>query len=238
MPLFDLKHVSKIYRNEEVETVALRDVSLTIDPGEFVAIMGPSGSGKSTLLQMMGFLDDPTDGEFSFDGKSWRDYSRDELAEVRNARMGFVFQSFNLLARTSVFENVKLPLWYSRIPSREWDERTRAAVERVGLTHRIDHVPSRLSGGEKQRVAIARALINNPDVIFADEPTGNLDSKTGQNIMQMLQELHREHKHTVILITHETDTAKHAQRIITVRDGMVESDKRVRDRKDARTFRK
>lgn len=237
MPLFELHNVEKIYRNDEVETAALRGVSFSIEAGEFVSIMGPSGSGKSTLLQILGFLDDPTAGDYLFGGKSLHDYSRDQQARVRNKSMGFVFQSFNLLPRTSVLRNVMLPLWYSERPSSEWHVRALEAIEMVDLMHRIDHVPSQLSGGEKQRVAIARALVNDPEVIFADEPTGNLDSKNGQKIMDILSNLHTRRRHTIILITHETDTAAHAQRIISVHDGLIVDDKKVSRRK-TRALRK
>lgn len=235
MALIEVEKLTKIYRNEEVETPALGGVTFSIESGEFVSIMGASGSGKSTLLQILGFLDDPTDGEYRFDGKSWREYTRDELAHVRNQKMGFVFQSFNLLGRTDVLRNVMLPLWYSTVPSADWRARALAAIDMVGLSHRMHHTPGRLSGGEKQRVAIARALVCNPDVIFADEPTGNLDSKTGQKIMEILVNLHASGKHTVILITHETDTAKHAHRIISLHDGLITGDKRVKQpRKNGR----
>jgi putative ABC transport system ATP-binding protein len=238
MALIEIEGISKVFNNEEVETIALQDVSFTIERGEFVSIMGPSGSGKSTLLQILGFLDDPTSGDYRFNGTSWKDYSRDDLARLRNKSMGFVFQSFNLLPRTTVLDNVKLPLWYSSIPESKWDRIAKDVIESVGLSHRSTHVPSQLSGGEKQRAAIARALVVNPEVIFADEPTGNLDTKSGRNIMSILQDLHREQHHTVILITHETDTAKHAQRIITFRDGRIESDKIVKKRNDARKYKK
>jgi putative ABC transport system ATP-binding protein len=230
MALFELKNLTKVYQNEEVKTVALGGVSFNIEAGEFVSIMGPSGSGKSTLLQILGFLDDPTDGVYNFNGKSWREYSRDDLAFVRNHNMGFVFQSFNLLGRTDVLHNVMLPLWYSDVPSSQWDKRARKAIDMVDLGHRLHHTPAQLSGGEKQRVAIARALVNDPDVIFADEPTGNLDSKNGQNVMDVLTRLHEEGGHTIILITHETDTARHAKRIISVKDGLVVSDTAVEAR--------
>jgi len=230
MTLFELKNIEKIYRNGDVETPALRDVTFTIEQGEFVSLMGPSGSGKSTLLQILGFLDEPSGGTYKFKGKNWNEYSSDEVANVRNANMGFVFQSFNLLARTDVLRNVMLPLWYSRIPSSEWNERAQKAIELVNMTHRINHLPSRLSGGEKQRVAIARALVTNPDVIFADEPTGNLDSKNGENVMRIFEDLHKSQKHTIILITHETDTARHAERMLTIKDGQIVSDKPVAHR--------
>lgn len=230
MSLFQLNNLTKVYRNEEVETQALRGVSFSIEKGEFVSIMGPSGSGKSTLLQIMGFLDDPTDGEYLFNGISWRTYSRDDLAHVRNKNMGFVFQSFNLLARTDVLHNVMLPLWYSDVPASQWRSKAEKAIESVDLSHRLHHVPSQLSGGEKQRCAIARALVLDPDVIFADEPTGNLDSKNGERVMEILTDLHEKQGHTVIVITHETDTAKHAQRIITIKDGLIASDSKVKRR--------
>ncbi len=196
--------------------------------------MGPSGSGKSTLLHILGFLDRHTKGKYTFDGKSWDDFSQAELAHLRNRKMGFVFQAFNLLPRTSVLDNVKLPLLYSGEPESVWDDHAKAAIESVGLTHRIDHHTNQLSGGEKQRAAIARALVNTPDVIFADEPTGNLDSKSGKNIMEILQELNEVKGHTVILVTHETYTAEHAGRIIRFLDGEIESDRTVRHRHKAK----
>ncbi|MBI2121521.1 MAG: ABC transporter ATP-binding protein [Candidatus Sungbacteria bacterium] len=239
MSLIEVSNLEKTYINEGVSTPALQGVSFRIEKGEFVAIMGPSGSGKSTLLHILGFLDQPTAGEYLFDGKSADEYSEEDLARIRNKRMGFVFQAFNLLPRTSILENVKLPLLYSDIPESRWRKLAQNAIEAVGLLHRIDHESSRLSGGEKQRVAIARALVLNPDVIFADEPTGNLDSKSGKVIMEILQKLHEENGHTIILITHETYTAEHAGRIITMRDGEIESDRKVEKRHEARDgFRK
>jgi ABC-type lipoprotein export system ATPase subunit len=232
-PLIVLAGVEKEYYDGDSPTKVLHGVSFGINAGEFVAIMGPSGSGKSTLLHILGFLDSHTAGEYRFDGKTIADYSKDEIAEVRNEKMGFVFQAFHLLARTTVLENVKLPLTYSRIPESEWDRRARAVIDKVGLSHRLDHEPSRLSGGEKQRVAIARALVTNPQVIFADEPTGNLDSKSGEMIMDLLQKLNTDDGHTIILITHETYTAEHAERIIRVRDGLIESDTQVAARRRA-----
>lgn len=227
MPLIEIKNLKKIYFNESIETPALSGVSFDIDAGEFVAIMGPSGSGKSTLLHILGFLDRPTAGEYRFGGKSMNDYSPEETAITRNKKMGFIFQAFNLLSRATVFENVKLPLIYSNVKENLWDELARKAVDSVGLSHRLNYDSSRLSGGEKQRVAIARALVNDPQVIFADEPTGNLDSKSGQIVMEIIQRLNEKEGRTVILITHETYTAEHAQRIIRLRDGRVESDKKV-----------
>ncbi len=238
MALIDIKNLTKTYVNDEVETPALRGVSFSIEPGEFVAIMGPSGSGKSTLLQILGFLDRHTAGTYSFHGKDSLSYEDDEIAKVRNEKMGFIFQAFNLLARTTVLENVKLPLLYSKIPELEWDGRARDAIHSVGLDHRMHHEPSQLSGGEKQRVAIARALVCHPQVIFADEPTGNLDSKSGAMVMETLQNLNDEHGHTIILITHETETAEHAKRIIRFHDGEIVADTKVEKRASAKQFAK
>jgi len=230
MQLISVKNIKKIFRTEEVETPAIRGVSLEVEPGEFIAIMGASGSGKSTLLHILGLLDRQTSGSYRFEGKTIDDYSPDELAHLRNSRMGFVFQAFNLLPRTSVLENVKLPLTYSNVPSKEWDVRAKKAIDSVGLSHRIEHEPSQLSGGEKQRVAMARALVNNPSIIFADEPTGNLDSISGKKIMEVLQNLNDKGRHTIILITHETSTANYAKRIIRLQDGLVSSDRNVSKR--------
>jgi putative ABC transport system ATP-binding protein len=200
--------------------------------------MGPSGSGKSTLLHILGFLDRFTSGKYYFNGKESSSYSEEDMAHIRNSQMGFVFQSFNLLARTSVLENVKLPLLYSSIPESEWHGRAAAAIETVGLSHRLQHHPGQLSGGEKQRTAIARALVTDPEIIFADEPTGNLDSRSGQMVMETLQNLNEAKGHTIVLITHETETAEHAERIVRVRDGSIESDRKVPKRLKATTFRK
>ncbi len=229
MALIEAKRVGMVYGEDEPDsarTVALCDIDLTIEKGEFVAIMGPSGSGKSTLLHILGFLDRNTSGEYRFNDKLMDELDDNELARVRGREMGFVFQFFNLLPRMSVLDNVMLPLMYSDMAEREATERAREAIEAVGLTHRIEHEPSELSGGEKQRVAIARALINDPLVIFADEPTGNLDSKSGQAVMEILRDLNNEGK-TVLLITHEEYTARHAERIIHIRDGQIEKEKRV-----------
>ncbi|MDD5589973.1 MAG: ABC transporter ATP-binding protein [Candidatus Portnoybacteria bacterium] len=238
MPLIEVKKICKTYFDEGVETRALCDVSFDINEGEFVAIMGPSGSGKSTLLHILGFLDRHTGGQYSFDGKTMDDFSDEELAHVRNKKMGFIFQNFNLLPRTSVLENIKMPLLYSGLAEKEWEERAKVALEAVDMGHRLEHEPSQLSGGEKQRVAIARALVNKPAVIFADEPTGNLDSKSGKIVMEILQKLNEEQGHTVILITHETYTAEHAQRIIKLKDGEIESDRKVDRRMRASEFLK
>lgn len=229
MALFEVENLEKEYPDG---TRALRGVSFTIKEGEFVAIMGPSGSGKSTLLHMLGFLDRPSGGTYRFDGKSMEEYDVDELAHIRNKKMGFVFQMFNLLPRTTVLENVKLPLLYSDIKETLWDEKAQNAIASVGLAHRTLHEPAKLSGGERQRVAIARALVNEPSVLFADEPTGNLDSKSGEVIMELLQELN-DKGHTVLLITHETYTAEHAERIMYLRDGAIESDSKVDNRRRA-----
>lgn len=223
MGLIKVKNLDKIYYSGDVETPALRGVSFTVEKGEFVAIMGPSGSGKSTLLHILGFLDKQTGGEYRFGGKTIDDYSERQIAHTRNKKMGFVFQAFNLLSRTSVFENVKLPLLYSDVAESEWSERVKKAIEAVGLSHRMHHEPSQLSGGEKQRVAIARALVNDPEVIFADEPTGNLDSESGKIVMEILQKLNDQGR-TIFLITHETYTAQSAKRVIQLLDGRVESD--------------
>jgi putative ABC transport system ATP-binding protein len=184
------------------------------------------------LLQILGFLDSHSEGEYVFDGKEVSGYSKEEVAKIRNGRLGFIFQAFNLLARTTVLENVKLPLLYSDIPEFEWEERAKSAIESVGLSHRLNHEPAQLSGGEKQRVAIARALVCQPSIIFADEPTGNLDSKSGKAVMEVIQKLNDD-GHTVLLITHETSTAEHAQRIIHIKDGVIESDKKVENQRRA-----
>lgn len=236
MNIIEAKNIRKVFYDEGTETMALDNVSFDIKEGEFVAIMGPSGSGKSTLLHILGLLDNLSGGQYFFDGKTIKDYSEDELGYTRNKKMGFIFQAFNLLPRTSVLENVKLPLVYSEISQNAWDELAMNAIKAVGMEHRIKHEPAQLSGGEKQRVAIARALVNNPRVIFADEPTGNLDSKSGKMIMEVLQKLNEEKGHTIILITHETYTAEHAERIIYIKDGLIESDKKVDRRLKASQF--
>lgn len=219
-PLIEAVDLAKEYSDG---TKALCNASFTIQKGEFVAIMGPSGSGKSTLLHILGFLDPQTSGTYRFRGRTAEEMSQSELAKVRNEDLGFVFQQFNLLPRQTVLENVYLPLYYSRVPKREWHKRAEAAAEHVGLSHRLNHEAYVLSGGEKQRVAIARALINNPTLIFADEPTGNLDSTSGDAIMKILAALHAK-GHTVILITHDKHIAEHAKRMLFIKDGCLVSD--------------
>jgi len=238
MPLISVKNLSKTYHDEQVATQVLHGISFEIKAGEFVAVMGPSGCGKSTLLHILGFLDKPTGGQYHFEEKGSNKYSEDELAQVRNKKMGFVFQSFNLLPRTTVLNNVKLPLIYSDVKENLWDDMAKEAIEAVGLSHRLDFESSQLSGGEKQRVAIARALVNSPQIIFADEPTGNLDSKSGLLVMDTILRLNEERGHTVILVTHETYTAEHAERIIRLKDGVIESDTKVPVRRKSDGFKK
>jgi putative ABC transport system ATP-binding protein len=227
--MIDLKDLRKEYVEEDAPTQALRGVTFSIEKGEFVSIMGPSGSGKSTLLHILSFLDRPTGGTYTFLGKSIDDMDDRELAHVRNKAMGFVFQSFNLLSRLSVYANVEIPLLYSDLPPGDRKRKVEEAVASVGLEAKLHIEAGKLSGGQKQRVAIARALVTDPDVIFADEPTGNLDSKSGLQIMEILDGLHKKGR-TVILVTHETQTAEFADRMIFIRDGVVESDKPITKR--------
>ncbi|MDO8649323.1 MAG: ABC transporter ATP-binding protein [Candidatus Peregrinibacteria bacterium] len=223
-PLIETRKLNKSYVNDDVVTPVLHDVDLMIERGEFVAIMGPSGSGKSTLMHILGFLDTHSSGSYLFQGEAAGAMDDDALARIRATRVSFVFQAFNLLPRTTVLENVTLPLLYHpTIPVSERRERALRAIELVGLTDRKDYLTSQLSGGQKQRVAIARALVTEPDVIFADEPTGNLDSASGIAVMDALQTLH-ERGHTIILVTHERTTAEHAERIIHIKDGRIDSD--------------
>jgi putative ABC transport system ATP-binding protein len=224
-PLILLEDVTRLYTMGDVEVRALQGVSLSIDAGDFVAIMGSSGSGKSTLMNILGCLDSPSAGRYLLDGKDVSKLGRDERATVRNRTLGFVFQSFNLLARTSALENVELPLLYAGVSTRERRKRAIAALQRVGLGERLDHHPRQLSGGQQQRVAIARAIVGSPRVILADEPTGNLDSKTSIEVMALFQELGRSGM-TVVLVTHEPDIAAYASRVLVVKDGRVQSDTR------------
>lgn len=235
--IINLKDLAKVYGDSENQTPALQGVSFDIKRGEFLAIMGPSGSGKSTLLHILGMLDRPTGGNYVFEGKDMNSYDDNELAKLRNKKFGFIFQAFNLLARASVIDNVKLPLMYADVPEAKQTLMAIKAIDAVGLSHRIYHESAKLSGGEKQRVAIARALVNDPEVIFADEPTGNLDSKSGGQVMEFIEKLH-DQGHTIILITHETYTAEYAERIIKLKDGFVESDEKVTSRHHLEEFKK
>jgi putative ABC transport system ATP-binding protein len=223
--LIEVKHVSKVYRMGDVEVHALRDVSLAIAEGESVAVMGPSGSGKSTLMNILGCLDRPTAGSYHLVGEEVSTLDRNALARLRNRTLGFVFQSFNLLARTSALENVELPLLYSGISGRERHRRAREALEKVGLGDRLHHHPNQMSGGQQQRVAVARALVTQPRLMVADEPTGNLDSRTSVEIMALFQDLGRSGI-TLLLVTHEPDIARYASRVVVMRDGLVQSDRR------------
>lgn len=222
--LIEVQDLVKVYYLGEVELLALQGVSLSIEKGEFVAIMGASGSGKSTFMNILGFLDRPTRGQYLLEGINGEHLSRDDLAEIRNQKIGFVFQGFNLLARTSALENVELPLIYARTSTSQRKERAQKALSQVGLIGREHHHPSQLSGGEQQRVAIARALVNQPSILLADEPTGNLDSKTSEEIMAIFQRLNRDLGITIIMITHEPDIATFAKRNILFRDGKIIDD--------------
>jgi putative ABC transport system ATP-binding protein len=234
--LISLEQVKKTYHMGDVDVHALRGVDLTIDAGEFVAVMGSSGSGKSTLMNIVGCLDRPSSGVYLLDGREVSDMSRNQLADIRNLTLGFVFQSFNLLTRTSAVENVELPLLYQGVGTKERVKRSTEALERVGLGKRLDHHPSQLSGGQQQRVAIARAIVGRPKVILADEPTGNLDSRTSVEVMALFQALGRDGI-TVVLVTHEQDIAAYAARVVLMRDGHITSDTRQSPKDAAQAMR-
>ena len=235
-PVIKLEDFRKTYQTGDIQVHAVRGVNLAIQPGEFVAIMGASGSGKSTMMNTLGCLDRPTAGRFLLDGTEVGKLNRDQLADLRNQKIGFVFQGFNLLARTSALENVELPMLYGRppLPSREQHKRAMTALELVGLGKRFDHTPSQLSGGQQQRVAIARALVNQPKLLLADEPTGNLDSRTSMEIMGIFQQLNDQGM-TVIMVTHELDISRYCRRVVVMRDGLIRSDEPVTDRLIAAT---
>jgi ABC-type lipoprotein export system ATPase subunit len=226
MDFIELHDISKIYHLGEVDLPVLKGISLRVARGELLALMGASGSGKSTLMNILGCLDRPTSGEYLFDGRAIAGYTAKERARLRNGMIGFVFQSFNLLARMTAFENVLMPLMYcrDRLSEREMERRTAELLEKVGLADRHHHRPSQLSGGEQQRVAIARSLVNSPQVLFADEPTGNLDSRTSEEILALFQQLNQTDGITLIMVTHDPGVAEYAQRTIRIRDGLIESD--------------
>ncbi len=226
MSLIELKHITKSYPLEDTQLKILKGINLNIEKGDFVAIMGPSGSGKSTLMNILGCLDKPTSGTYVLDGQRVENLSADELAEIRNKKIGFVFQGFNLLSRTSALENVELPMVYANVPAAQREERAQKALAKVGLKERMNHMPNQLSGGQQQRVAIARAVVNEAPIIFADEPTGNLDTKMSVEIMNLFTKLNEDLGRTIILVTHEDDIAHYAKRIIRIVDGEIHSDER------------
>ncbi len=236
-PTIQVTHLSKIYTTGDIETTALKDISFSIKSGEFVAIMGPSGSGKSTLMHILGALDTPTKGTYILDGQNVEKLTDDELAEIRNKKIGFIFQAFNLLPRTTVLQNVMLPMRYAELPLTERKKRAEKYIDMVGLSSRIHHTSNQISGGQQQRVAIARALTMNPAILLADEPTGNIASAQAEEIMAIFQKLNKE-GHTIIMITHEPDIAAHATRIIHVRDGEIIQDEKNHKQVVARNLQK
>ena len=231
--IIELDHIHKIYETGDVEVHALRGVSLKIHDGEFVAIMGTSGSGKSTMMNIIGCLDRPTRGKYMLDGQSVAELSKDECADIRNRKIGFVFQGFNLLSRTSAMENVELPMLYANIPTEERHQRAMEALAAVGLAGREQNHPNQLSGGQQQRVAIARSLVNRPALILADEPTGNLDSRTSVEVMDIFQRLNREQGITIVLVTHEHDIAEYTNRVVVFKDGRIKEDYRINEPRHA-----
>jgi len=232
-PVIQLEHIHKTYTMGDVDVHALRGVSLTIREGEFVAIMGASGSGKSTTMNIIGCLDQPTRGEYILDGQDVSGMSKDERADIRCQKIGFVFQGFNLLSRTSALENVELPMLYAGVEASQRDQRALEALAAVGLAGREQNHPNQLSGGQQQRVAVARALVNNPALILADEPTGNLDSRTSVEVMEIFQRLNRERGITLVLVTHEPDIADYAQRVVVFKDGKIKKDYQIENPRDA-----
>ncbi|MCK4240222.1 MAG: ABC transporter ATP-binding protein [Candidatus Atribacteria bacterium] len=225
--MLELKKITRIYKMGKVEVKALRGISFQVRMGEFIAIIGPSGSGKSTLMHIIGCLDHPTEGSFIMEGEDVSKVNDNRLAEIRNKRVGFVFQQYNLLSRTNILHNVEVPLIYARVKAKVRKKLARQVLEDLGLGDRLNHRPNEISGGEMQRVTIARALVNNPLIILADEPTGNLDTKTGEEIMKIFDRLHQQ-GHTIIMVTHEAEVARHARRIIYLRDGLIEKDEMIR----------
>lgn len=231
--MITISHLSKVYKTDVLETTALDDISFEIKKGEFVAIMGPSGSGKSTLMHILGALDRPTSGSYILDGEEVGTLSEDELADIRNRKIGFVFQAFNLLPRTTAMKNVMLPMAYAGVPKEEREEKAKKYLTMVGLGNRMFHTSNQLSGGQQQRVAIARSLVMNPSILLADEPTGNIATAQADEIMSIFQQLHKE-GHTIVMITHEPDIAQHATRILVIRDGKILSDELNKHQKIAR----